>query len=351
MATSDLLNKLRTDITDTYTSINNLGGTIPEHKNTENISPAIESIYNKLPKVSDTGTDLSLSPTLEARLGFIPRGNTSQDGTPTPTSPIMPEVVAGENSVKVENRNLFDINVIPSTLTVTGTSEEFKLERNGATYVNILENFKENTRYIFKGSYSSTYLDGALTIVYTDNTTYNLVAIWGGGSLNKTNFEYTTPAGKTIKTLRTQLYSGSNLTLYNFQIERGTTATDYVEHKEQNYQLSLGDIELVEIGDYADYIEGMPDNWYIPNKIQKINSYNGELIVTDYISSTGGLDTGATIYYLSNETLNITDTSLINQLNALYYARSYDGETNISTSCEEGNMPIKINASALKGNN
>ena len=44
MAISDRLNKLTTDITNAYTSIENKGGTIPSNKNTENMSTAISSI-------------------------------------------------------------------------------------------------------------------------------------------------------------------------------------------------------------------------------------------------------------------------------------------------------------------
>jgi hypothetical protein len=386
MATSDLLNKLRTDITDTYTSINNLGGTIPEHKNTENISPAIESIYNKLPKVSDIGTDLSLNPTLEARLGLIPRGNTSQDGTPTPTSPIMPKVVTGENSVKVENRNLFDkdnttlgrIDTSGAVATITGyyTSDFIKVE--------------PNTSYTKNSPTADAYHRFAF---YTSDDTSGFI------SVSNSNTK-TTPSN--CKYLRFCGIDGEQDTTL---LVKGTTATDYVEHKEQNYPLSLGNMELVEIPDtdYADYIEGTPDNWVKKENINKVilngsegwslrsdgtfqirinGVINRTKVYSNYFNYSRTSETTGTVYTVDNylrfyfneitaiedlktwlSTHNtiiwyplaeptdvpITDTTLINQLNALYYARSYDDETNISTSCEDGNMPMKINASALKG--
>ena len=43
----------------------------------------------------------------------------------------------------------------------------------------------------------------------------------------------------------------------------------------------------------------------------------------------------------------ITNQTLINQLNDIYKLMSYDGTTIIETECEEGNMPIIISASAL----
>ena len=44
MAIADRLNKLRTDIEDTYQAINEIGGTIPSDKNTNNIPEAIRSV-------------------------------------------------------------------------------------------------------------------------------------------------------------------------------------------------------------------------------------------------------------------------------------------------------------------
>ena len=61
------------------------------------------------------------------------------------------------------------------------------------------------------------------------------------------------------------------------------------------------------------------DKWYLHKEIGKIATYNGETITTDYISTTGQLTTGATIYYgLSTPTnTEITYQPLIEQLNVL----------------------------------
>lgn len=44
MSVASKIEQLETDITNAYASINTMGGTIPEHKNTNNLSSAIESI-------------------------------------------------------------------------------------------------------------------------------------------------------------------------------------------------------------------------------------------------------------------------------------------------------------------
>lgn len=70
----------------------------------------------------------------------------------------------------------------------------------------------------------------------------------------------------------------------------------------------------------------------IIKKTGKINSYNGETITTDYLSTTGGLDNGATIYYVLDtpQTINISDkVDLV----------LYDGNNTITNS-EDMNMSI-----------
>ena len=86
--------------------------------------------------------------------------------------------------------------------------------------------------------------------------------------------------------------------------------------------------------------------------ILKINNYNGETISTNYISTTGELSMNATVYYI-NPTLNpngiqIKDEILINELNILEQAMSYNNQTNISQ--ENDNLPFIISATALMKN-
>ena len=103
---------------------------------------------------------------------------------------------------------------------------------------------------------------------------------------------------------------------------------------------------MCKIGNYEDeFIRISKGVWKIPNKIIKIASYNGETITTSYISTTGGLDTGATVYYVGTEDLTITNTTLINQLEAIYNAISYSGQTNITQT--NNDLPFIIKASAI----
>ena len=57
---------------------------------------------------SGEGSFITLDNTPEAQFSKIePKGNTKQNGTPTPDSPVPISVVTGENTVKVLGKNLF----------------------------------------------------------------------------------------------------------------------------------------------------------------------------------------------------------------------------------------------------
>lgn len=128
---------------------------------------------------------------------------------------------------------------------------------------------------------------------------------------------------------------------YNYisdlQLEVGTEATEYVLHEGENYTLDLGNLELLE----DEYLYKKNDNWYKHKVYEKIASYNNEEITTDYISTTGILSEGATVYYkLEIETEEeIVDETLIEQLNALNEAKTAKDITNID-SATDGLEPI-----------
>ena len=86
-----------------------------------------------------------------------------------------------------------------------------------------------------------------------------------------------------------------------------------------NYTLDLGDIELAKVNSLKDYIYNDGDVWKLHKVIGKITSYDGETITTDYISTSGSLTTGDTVYYVLDtpETTTIEDTTITNVLNMI----------------------------------
>lgn len=264
--------------------------------------------------------------------------------------------------------------------------------------------YKENTQYTFSFDLYSTTITGNLTIEYTDgsrtgiNTTANT---W-------TNISVTSASGKTIKYLRPSWFSGSDyIDLNTFMVVEGTAST-YTPHKEQTLPLTLGSIELCKIGDCQDYFYKENNKWYLYKVIIKtifdgsenwVNYIASDGIftiasVSDYMPNEGSLGyfakylkwTGSatqipnnsfkfitnqkqliirdtrftelsnfkaelatnnlTAYYpLATPTsTEITDTTLIEQLDAISNALSYEEQTNISGTSDESNPLFSVEA-------
>ena len=98
---------------------------------------------------------------------------------------------------------------------------------------------------------------------------------------------------------------------YYLQLEKGNEVTSFEPYIEpQTFNIPLGNIELGEIETYEDKIYSSNSRFYLHKEIAKINSYNGETISTDYKSTTGGLDIGATVYYgITTTTTEITTSN------------------------------------------
>lgn len=128
---------------------------------------------------------------------------------------------------------------------------------------------------------------------------------------------------------------GDYATFTNIQLELGSSTT-YVPY--YNY-------ELCKIGDYQDYIYESGGDWYVHRAIGKISSYNGEAITTDYVSTTGILANGATVYYcLAAATdTQITNATLVGQLDAVHEWLTRYGYNATVT----GNLPIIIDRTNL----
>ena len=72
---------------------------------------------------------------------------------------------------------------------------------------------------------------------------------------------------------------------------------------------------LAKVGDYADELQVYSNgDVNIVKKVNTILSYNNETISNDYLSTTGELTVGATIYYISNDPTTITVDNIKSEL-------------------------------------
>ena len=339
-------------IEDDYKALERLGTDLTNvDKNIENIASVVNDIYDKLPKVTGTGSDLSLTPTLKGGLNILPLGNCEQTGTPTPDNPIDVKVVTGDNSVVVCNKNLFDGEIEYGSINPADGSLVVNANR---TRSKDFTKVKPNTTYTI--TRTNTYNAFLWIVGYNSNKqgitdglqgTPSAIAQTSTGS-NPTLTFTTTATTEYIKWYQTNGAGGLN---EHIQIEVGSTDTSYIAHQEQSTTLHLGSLDLCKIGDYQDVITGSKDNWKVVRNVGHIVSYNGETITTDYISTTGELSTGAEVYYglsISTEE-TITDTQLIESLNNMYNLMGYDGQTNITISSNSANAQMIAQISALKG--
>jgi hypothetical protein len=269
--------------------------------------------------------------------------------------------------------------------------------------VNIPDKTLNSSGYIYNGTIDLKAGKYTLSIGESSQDSFSISIIGESGTL--VSGSITLPFTFTIneKATSLRLYSPGAGTFKNIMIEQGTTATSYVEHKEQNLPLTLGNIELNQIGKYKDYFYKKNGKWYLHKEILK-KIYNGtenwklnetyncpsipfgevlnkkpekslsnyfiekpvQLLTTEYGMYTkysGTLYVGfpnATItefktwlsihnliVYIGTDTptdTEITDTTLISQLNAIENAMSYYGQTHISSTSDEISAIIEANA-------
>ena len=93
---------------------------------------------------------------------------------------------------------------------------------------------------------------------------------------------------------------------------------------------------LRKIREYEDTFEKKNGKWYRKEVIEEIESYSNETIETEYISTTGELTQGATVYYVLEKPryIEITDENIIQALEKLNKIKMYEPTTYIESTDE-----------------
>lgn len=137
MSISSRINEMSSHIEQAYDELQGLGADLTNvNKNIENISMVLDDIYDSMPQVSGEGTSLTLDDTRVGKIKSTLKGNTSQDGTPTPNSPIPVNVVSGDNEINVVGKNLLDSKNL-SSATYSGISFTPVYENGLLQYINV----------------------------------------------------------------------------------------------------------------------------------------------------------------------------------------------------------------------
>ena len=245
-----------------------------------------------------------------------------------------PYVPYGNNyiDIKLVGKNLFDKDneyLINGYLNAYG-----KYIVAGATTKSTYMKCEKNTTYTISKTLSSRF-----AVAESINVPANNIDI-SNRIVNHTATHITYTTSSTAEYLIIYFYDSSVDTLTpeeifdTIQIEKGSTATDYEAYKETIVPIPLNGNEIAGKETYLDVYKIDIDGNCLLNKVfNKIDSYNGEEITTDYISTTGGLDEGATVYYVRDNPDTI-------DLNYQVDLRLFKGINNITNS-EEGNMKIR----------
>lgn len=254
----------------------------------------------------------------------------TQSGTPTPENPIPIETVTGgiTKNIAYDGWAQEFVTRINNTSSSNGAYLQTYDGKNClyftastgynsyATKYFFKTNWKANTQYRFKFNVYTTGRYSILGIHYTDGTDTQL----GGGAENQltpnswNSFNHLSDAGKTIDYVHGWYSEGNwNLDLDTFMISEGTEDYPYQPYGdgEVNITINNGNANrTIDVNLKGNEIVGKGSNFdeliitrgicSIKKVFDKIESYNGETITTDYISTTGGLDTGATIYYVKS---------------------------------------------------
>ena len=302
-----------------------------------------DEVWNNWDKVSGTGTTLSLNNTEEAPMSLTYKGNTSQTGTPTPSSPIPVQVVSGDNSIVVCGKNL-----LPITLTSqTKNNVVFTVNSDNSITLNQTSNAGTtiNLNYT-SGKYISLTSGETYTLsIKNNNGVYVRLAKVSDNSVvasfDSPNKQITFTSNYTgdcfVYLAILNNTSFNNLTIYPM-LEKGSTATTYEPYTSNTYSIDLGVENLLNITMTSQTTNGVQFNvnedksiWIKGTATARTepNLWTGSMVLkagTTYYNNT---DT--TLYLYANAYYSIGANSSYTPTNDLTLTRVYirveNGET------------------------
>ena len=315
MNVASRIQEIEGHIGDIYDTLE-LGGDTTQNKNIVNINSEIkreykdflangtDTLWNNWNKVSGTGESLTLNNTIKAKMEIDLNGNTQQNGTPTPDSPVDIQSVTGNQVISVCGKNLFD--------GVVALGEFNNLGNINSTSIR---------------NYSVNYIPVTPSTNYVSNLTINRMCFYDKNKnfiSRSSNFSFT-----TFTTLSNAYYIRFDIsTDYDtdtMQIEQGSTATSYEAYQSQTYPIYLGVENLLENNATTQTISGVS---FIKNSDGTITA-NGTAtaqilyVINSSVSMTGN-------YTLSGSPTTSQDSTYFLQLYGTGGVNDYGNGASIS---------------------
>ena len=245
MAIADTISSMYENVGEVYDTITNVD--LPTNKNIENIpstirksyldimNNGIDTIYDNWEKVNGTGTSITLNNTEEAPMTIEYKGNTSQGENPTPEAPQDIHIVSGDNYINVVGKNLFDEvfrqgNISTPSLTTRVFSTQNLYLESGKSYTistNLNTSLYKYAIALSDTMYpvSSGFYDSGWKTISSFTFTPSRSGYFGLGVAKSNGTDNITP---------------NDISNINWQLEKGTTATEYEAYKGASYEINLG---------------------------------------------------------------------------------------------------------------
>ena len=286
MAIADTITSMQTHTSNAYTMIGygtDLTGT---NKNLENLSTSIfkafieslnnpSTLFNNLPKITGTGTTITLNNTIEAPMKIeLSPSELTQDGTPTPSSPQDIHTISGDNTIRVEGKNLIPITNQDFTLSgIRFQAIDGSIKISGTATANITGfNMKNDSYFPITLEAGAYYLTrGSIN----SNVTVNVVTSIGEQTLAQLPRTETTYSTSFTLNSTTKVYlgvfipSGANITAgYMGNIMISKSGGDYEPYKGTDYSIDLKSKNLAITGWADRFVEAINSrsNVYLINR-------------------------------------------------------------------------------------
>lgn len=275
------------------------------------------------------GTSILLNGTSRngALTGAELEGNTSQNGTPTPSSPIPVNNVTGEQVVRVCGKNLMKLNLITTATTYSGVT--FTPNDDGTITLN---GTATSTRWVDLSNidYGSTAFNLGEVTNTIKSLTSNDYTMNAKITSEKVNVNY----NANNKFTSCYIYKDTNYNnaILQIQLEKGSSATSYEEYQGKDYEINLENIELNKIGNYQDFIrKGTGKNLVEP--IMASTTLNGVTCTNngDGSFTLNGTATASISFRLDQSTYNAHDN-----------LKNYNGTYTLSCSEIENGLDLRV---------
>lgn len=193
------------------------------------------------------------------------KGQTSQNGEPTSSSPVDVNVVSGSNTVNTSNKNHFvDKTITFSYINPNTGYETYNGDWRATSYES---NILPNTTYNFSWESNNGYFQCLFHFYDKQRNHIESIDLTSPNTYSKS---FTTPSTFKYYRISYAINVGEiNVTRDKIQLEIGNSRTTYEPHQGKELPLDLGSIELCKIGDYQDYFYKSGSKWYLHKVVGK----------------------------------------------------------------------------------